>query len=152
MGTEKYISEVKIIPASQEAVYNLISNFENLGQLFDPSRIDEMKKLYPDAPDIQLENFQSSVDECSFSINPIGQVGVHIIERDPLKSVKLAGSKSIPFQFTCWIQLVAIDEMNCKVKITLHAELSMMFKMLVNKHLKEGVDRIADALTRIQYT
>jgi hypothetical protein len=37
------------------------------------------------------------------------------------------------------------------VRITLHAELNPMIKMLVDKHLKEGVDRIADALTKIPY-
>ena len=152
MGTEKYISEIKLIPAAQEVVYERLSNFKNLEQLFDPKRMEEIKKQYPDAPDIKLENFQATADECSFTISPIGTVGVHIIEREPFKTIKLAGSKSVPFQFSCWIQLVAVDEVSCKVKITLHAELNPMFKMLVNKHLKNGVDQIAEALTKIPYT
>lgn len=152
MGTEKYISEVKLISAPQEVVYNRLSNFKNLEQLFDPIRMEELKKQNPDAPDIKLDNFQATTDECSFSVSPIGTVGVHIVEREPSKMIKLAGSKSVPFQFSCWIQLVMVDEASCKVKITLHAELNVMFKMLVNSHLKKGVDQIAEALTKIPYT
>jgi len=151
MGTEKYISEVKIISAPQEAVYNRLSNLKNFEQLFDPKKLEEIKKQNPDVPDIKLDNFQATEDECSFSISPVGTVGVHIVEREPSKMIKLAGSKSVPFQFSCWIQLVPVDEVNCKVKITIHAELNPMIKMLVGKHLKKGVDQIAEALTKIPY-
>ena len=151
MGTEKYISEVKLISAPQEAVYDRLSNFKNLEQLFDPNRMAEIKKQYPDAPDMKLENFEATADDCSFSISPVGKVGVQIIEREPSKLIKLASSPSVPFQFNCWIQLIPVDELSCKLRITLHAELNPMIKMLVNKHLKKGIDQIAEALTRIPY-
>ena len=151
MGTEKYISEVKVISAPSQAVYNRLSNLKNLEQLFDPKKMAEIKKQYPDVPDIKLDNFQATENECSFSISPVGTVGVNIVEREPSKMIKLAGSKSAPFQFNCWIQLVEVDEASCKVKITLHAELNPMIKMLANKHLKKGVDQIAEALTKIPY-
>ena len=151
MGTEKYISEVKIITSPQEAVYDRLSNLKNLEQLFDPKKLEEIKKNYPDVPDIKLDNFQATADECSFSISPVGTIGVHIVEREPSKMIKLSGSKSVPFQFDCWIQLVKVDEASCKVKITIHAELNPMIKMLVHKHLKKGVDQIAEALTKIPY-
>lgn len=151
MGTEKYISEIKLISAPLAVVYDRLSNFKNIEQLFDPKQMEEIKKQYPNAPDIKLDNFQATADECSFSVSPIGTVGVQIVEREPSKMIKLAGSKSVPFQFSCWIQLVPVDEASCKVKITLHAELNLMIKMVVNKHLKKGVDQIAEALTKIPY-
>lgn len=151
MGTEKYISEIKLISAPLAVVYDRLSNFKNIEQLFDPKQMEEIKKQYPNAPDIKLDNFQATADECSFSVSPIGTVGVQIVEREPSKMIKLAGSKSVPFQFSCWIQLVTVDEASCKVKITLHAELNLMIKMVVNKHLKKGVDQIAEALTKIPY-
>jgi hypothetical protein len=152
MGTEKYISEIKIISSPQELVYDRLSNLNNLEQLFDPTRVDNIKKQYPDAPDIKLKNFRATADECSFTISPIGTVGVHIVEREPFKLIKLTGSKSAPFQINCWIQLLPFDLSSCKVKITLHAELNPMIKMLIDKHLKDGVERVAEALTRITYT
>jgi hypothetical protein len=151
MSTEKYISEVKLIAAPQQAVYDRLSNFKNLEQLFDPKKIEELKKQNPDAPDMKLDDFQASADECSFSISPIGKVSIHITEREPSKLIKLSSGPTVPFQFHCWIQLIPIDEISCKVRITLHAELNMMFKMIVHKHLKTGVDKIAEALTKIPY-
>ncbi len=151
MGTEKYISEIKTITSPQEIVYNYLSNLNNLEQLFDPARMKEIRKQYPNAPDFKLDNFRAISDECSFTISPVGTVGVQIVERELYKLIKLTGSQSVPFQFNCWIQLLPVDEANCKVKITLHAELNPMIKMLVNNRLKEGVNQIAEALTKIPY-
>ena len=151
MGIEKYVSEVKIIAAAHESVYNHLSNLTNLEPLFDPNRLTELKKQYPESPDIKLDNFRATADECSFSINPIGKIGVQIIEREPSKLIKLTGNQSIPFQVNCWIQLLPVDQNNCKVKITVHADLSPMIKILVGKHLKDGVNHIADALSKVHY-
>lgn len=151
MGTEKYISEVKLISAPQETVYKRLSDFKNLEQLFDPAHQEEIKKQFPDAPDIKLDDFHATTDECSFSVSPVGKVEVNIVERTPSKMIKLAGGKSVPFQFKCWIQLIPNDEISCNVRITLHAELNPMIKMFVNKHLKKGIDQIAEALTKIPY-
>jgi hypothetical protein len=151
MGTEKYISEVKIISSPQEVVYDRLSNLKNLEQLFDPAKLEQIKKSYPDVPDIKLDNFHATADECSFSVSPVGTIGVHIVEREPSKMIKLSGGKSVPFQFNCWIQLVKVDDVCCKVKITIHAELNPMIKMLVHKHIKKGIDQIAEALTKIPY-
>lgn len=151
MGTEKYISEVKFIAASHERVYIRLSNLENLEEFFDPKRLDELKKNYPDAPDIKLDNFRATADECSFTISPIGKVGVQIVEREPSKLIKLAGSQTIPFKFSCWIQILPKDDANSKVRITLHAELNPMIKIMVDKHLKDGINKIAEAITKFPY-
>ncbi len=151
MGTEKYISETKFITAPQERVYDRLSNLENLEEYFDPIRIDELKKNYPDAPDIKLDNFRATADECSFTVSSVGKIGVQITEREPSKLIKLTGSQTIPFKFTCWVQLLPTGPKTSKVKITLQAELNPMIKMMVDKHLKEGVNRIAEAITKFQY-
>jgi len=57
----------------------------------------------------------------------------------------------VPFSVNFWIQLLPLDEEICKIRLTLHADLSPMIKMMVNKHLEEGINRIADALTKIPF-
>lgn len=151
MGTEKYISEVKIIDFSADKVYNRLSNLKNIETLFNPEKIREAKDKIPNAPDINFDNFQATEDECSFNIKPIGKVGFSIVERELNKLVKLQGNKGLPFDFNCWLQLLTVNEESCKVRLTLHAELNPMIKMMVNKHLEEGVNRIADALTKIDF-
>ena len=152
MGIEKYSSEAKFITSPQESVYNHLANLKNLEPLFDPNRLKELKNQHPSTSDIKLDNFSAIADECTFSINPVGNIGVQIIEREPSKLIKLTGSKSVPFQVNCWIQLLPVDENSCKVRITLHADLNPMIKMLIGKHLKNGVDHMADALSKLQYS
>jgi hypothetical protein len=151
MGTEKYTSEVKTINFPVEKVYDRLSNLRNIEKLFDPERISEAKKKIPNAPDIKFENFQATEDECSFDIKPIGKVGFNISEREPNKLVKLKSNKGLPFDFNCWLQFLPVSEESCKVRLTLHAELNPMIKMMVNKHLEEGVNKIAEALTKIDF-
>jgi len=152
MGTEKYTSEVKTINFPVEKVYDRLSNLRNIEKLFDPEKISEAKSKIPNAPDIKFENFQATEDECSFNLKPIGKVGFTISERESNKLVKLKGNEGLPFDFNCWLQFLPVNEESCKLRLTLHAELNPMIKMMVNKHLEEGVNRIADALTKIDFT
>ena len=151
MGTEKYISEVRVINFPVDKVYDRLSNLRNIESLFNPEKISEVKKKIPNVPDIDFDNFQATEDQCSFNIKPIGKVGLSIVEREPNKLVKLKGSEGLPFDFNCWLQLLNVNDDSCKIRLTLHAELNPMIKMMVNKHLVEGVDRIADALTKIDF-
>lgn len=151
MGTEKYISEVKVINYPLEKVYDHLSNLINIEKLFDQEKVREVNNQLKDAPDIRFDNFQATEDECSFNIKPIGKVGLRIVEREPNKLVKFKGNETVPFNFNCWLQFLPFNEESCKVKLTFHAELNLMIKMMVNKHLEEGVNRIADALTKISF-
>lgn len=151
MSTEQYVSEVKIINYPVENVYGKLSNLKNLENLMDPEKLKEVKEKVPNAPDLKLDNFQATEDECSFSISPIGKVGIRVVERELNKTVKLEGSESLPMKFNCWIQLVPLAQDSCKIRLTVHADMNPMIKMMINKHLKEGVNKVADALTKIPF-
>jgi hypothetical protein len=152
MGTEKYVSEIKQINFEVDKVYDRLSDLRNIGNLLNPEKLREAKDKIPGGPDIHIENFQATENECSFDIKSFGNVGLTILEKESNKSIKLTGSKSVPFDFYCWIQFLPIGTESCKIRITLHAELNPMVKMIVNKPLEEGVNQIAEALTNIDYS
>lgn len=87
-------SSVKVIPYSQERVYAKLSDLSNLESVKD--RLPEDK--------IQDLSFDS--DTLSFSVSPIGQLTLQIVEREPCKCIKLATTNS-PLPFNMWIQLVS---------------------------------------------
>lgn len=151
MGTEKYVSEVKVINSSVEKVYNKLSNLKNLDNLLDPEKMKKIKEQVPNAPDFKLDNFESTEDECSFTLSPLGRVGIRVTEREENKLIKLKGAESLPVNIECWVQLITVDQDSCKLRLTLHADMNPMIKMMINKHLKEGVNKVADALTIIPY-
>ena len=131
-------SSVKVIPYSQEAVYNKISNLKNLEGVKD--RI----------PQDKIQNFEFDTDSINFSVSPMGNVCLRIIERQPCKLVKFETASS-PLPFNLWIQLVPTGEEQCKMKITVKVELNPFIKGMVSKPLQEGVEKMAEMIAQIPY-
>jgi hypothetical protein len=152
MGVEKYVSEPREIRYSQELVYNKLSNLKNLEQFISAEKIEELNRKGVDTKGFKVEDFAATEDRCSFKISPVGNVGIEIIEREPYKTIKIQGEKSVPFPVVFWVQLAKIDEESCKIRLTLHAELNPMIKMMVGGYLDKGVDKVADLLTSIDFS
>ena len=131
-------SSIKVIPFSQEAVYSKISDLNNLEQVKD--RI----------PQDKIQNFEFDTDSINFTVSPMGNVCLRIIEREPCKLVKVETANS-PLPFNLWIQLVATDESQCKMKITVKAELNPFIKGMVSKPLQEGLEKMAEVIAQIPY-
>ena len=131
-------SPVKTINASQEAIFNKLSNLNNLESIKD--RI----------PQDKIQDFSFDQDSVHFSVSPIGKIGIQVIEREPYKTIKFQSVDS-PIQFNMWIQLVALSETETKVKLTLKADINMFLKPMVSKPLQDALDKMADALTQMKF-
>ena len=131
-----YESDIKTISSSEEVVFGILSDLNNLTKLADnPSLTDKAKDL------------QFDTDSCSFSVDGFGKVGFRIVEREPFKTIKFV-SANTPVEVNVWIQLKPTDDNQTAMKLTLKAELPMMIKMMVDKKLKEGINSIADMLAK----
>ena len=131
-------SPIKTIAASQEAVYNKFSNLSNLESIKDR------------LPEDKIKDFEFDNDSMSFSVSPIGTLGLRIIEREPFKTIKFESEKS-PIQFNLWIQLISTGPYETKVKITLKADLNPFIKPMVSKPLQNALDKMADMMTMLPY-
>jgi carbon monoxide dehydrogenase subunit G len=56
-----------------------------------------------------------------------------------------------PVPFNVWIQVLPVDEMNSKMKVTVKAELNPFIKGMVEKPMQDAVEKIADALAQVHY-
>lgn len=152
MSVEKYVSEVKSINWSSSTVYEKLSNFETLNLLFNPENLERAKSaMGKEASKFDIEDFSADRDSCSFKVAPIGRLGMAIVDRESGKTVKITGDGSVPFDLTIWVQLIPQSEYNCKMRLTIHADLNMMMKMMVGKKLKKGVNQIADSIAMIPF-
>ena len=131
-------SSVKVIPYSQERVYSKLSDLSNLEAIKDRLPQDKVQDL----------SFDS--DTLSFSVSPIGQLTLQIVEREPSKCIKLATTNS-PIPFNMWIQLVATGEEECKVKVTIGMDINLFMKAMVQKPLQEGLEKMVEMLAVINY-
>lgn len=131
-------SDVKVIPYNQEKVYTKLSDLSNLEAIKERLPEDKVKDVTFDA------------DTLSFSVPAIGQLTLKVIERTPSNCIKFETTNS-PLPFNLWIQLVAVSEEECKLKVTVGMELNPFMKAMIQKPLEEGLAKMADMLAMIQY-
>ena len=148
MSTSKYVSEVKQINQNNEIVYNFLSDFNNLGQFFNEYTLAQISQQIPNG---SIDDFQTDTDSCRFTISSMGEAGFRIIEREPHKMIKITGDGKIPMEILLWIQILPVSDYQCKMRLTLHAKMNMMIKMVAGKKMKEGIDKLADALAQFPY-
>lgn len=156
----KYESSVKQIYAPQSAVYAKLSDLNNLAtikeRISDPA-IQERMKASGQVPEDKLDAIKEKIEQMEFtqdsvSINaaPLGQIAINIVEREPEKCIKFQSAKS-PIGFKVWIQILPTSETTSKIRVTIEADVNIFMKAMVDKPLKEGVEKFAEMLTMIPY-
>lgn len=143
MSEYHFESPVKQIPYSQQRVYAKLSNLSYLGDY-----TDMLEDLPQDKVKIEELHFDESSVSCS--VSPIGKVELRIVERDDPKLVKYQATTS-PIPLTLWAQILPTAVEACKIKLTLSTELNFFMKGMLQKPLKEGLDKIAEVLASVPY-
>ena len=137
-GESKFESSVKLIPYSQQAVYNNISDLRNL------------EKVRDRVPEDKVQDFSFDQDTVSLNVAPVGELKLRICDREEPKCIKFETVQS-PVPFNVWVQVLPVDENSSKMKVTVKAELNPFIKSMVEKPLQEGVEKIADAHAMVHY-
>lgn len=134
----KFESSIKVIPYSQQAVYNTLSDLTNVERIKDK------------IPQDKLEGLTFDRDSISMSMKPVGQVSMRIVNREEPKTIKFQSENS-PLSFFFWIQLLPVTEVQCKMRLTIDADVPFFLKKMVQGPLAEGIEKIAEALAMIPY-
>jgi carbon monoxide dehydrogenase subunit G len=148
MSLNKYNSGTKVVNHNEQVVFNYLSNFNNLSGYLNSGLIE---KVTEKIPQIKITEFSSDQDSCKFNITGLGLAEIRIVNREPFKTIKVESSGGLPLSFTFWIQLMPVDNFTTKMRLTLHAEMSMMIKMMAGDKLAEGIDKLADTLSALPY-
>ncbi|MDR0510795.1 MAG: polyketide cyclase [Rikenellaceae bacterium] len=133
---EKYESKQVQIRRPAVQVYAVASDFTN----FTPMVQDK------------VENWEATADRCSFRVKGFA-LSLEIAEKNPPETVKIISSEGSPLPFTFWLQLREMTPDDTRMKLTLHAELPMMVRMMIGGKLQEALDmmaqRIAESFNRL---
>ena len=135
----KYESSIKQIPHSQRAVYACISDLTNL------------EKVKDRVPEDKIKDFSFDKDPVSLHIDPVGALTFKIINREEPKCVKFEGVGT-PLPIHLWIQVLPVSDTTSKMKLTVEADIPIYVRPMVEKPLKEGVEKIADVLSMVNYS
>ena len=139
----QFESNVKHISYSQERVYGVLSDLNNMERM--RYKLDEMKSKLEG----KIEDMSFDRDSLSIKVQGIN-LTLRIIEREPMKCIKFEGDKT-PIPMNLWIQILPVSEEESKIKVTIRAEVNMFMKAMVSKPLQEGVEKLAETLARIPY-
>lgn len=154
----KYESSVKELVYSQHSVYSKLSDLthlESIRQRLDDPKLQEQMAGRVSEEQLakakeQIEKMKVTPDELTLDLPMLGELQVKVVERTPDKCVKFESVKS-PVPFTFWIQVVPHGEATSKLKLTIDASLNPFIRPMVEKPLKQGLEKVADMLAMIPY-
>ena len=134
----KYESSVREIPYSQQAVYNRLSDLGLSEQVRDQ------------LPEDKREDITFDGESITMNVPPVGSISIRICDREEPKMIKYETTNS-PLPFNLWIQLLPLTEASCKMRLTIKADLNHFVRGMISKPLKEGLEKLADAIAAGKY-
>lgn len=140
MAETKYESKVQSIPAPVEHIYPVLSNLKNL---------DKVKHLIPQD---KIQEIEIDSDYVRMKVDGLGQkFMIRIEDRIENDAIKF-GVENLPIQANFWIQLKEVAPNDTRIKLTIKADIPMMFKFMLDKKLQSGLDEAAVMLTQFPYS
>ena len=139
MAEAKYESKIGQVAANDKAIFDVLSNLENLNKVRDLIPADKVQEL------------EISPDCIRMKVGGLAQkIAIHIVEKEEYKTIKF-GADNIPMAVNVWIQLKQMAENDTRMRITLKADIPMMFRMMLDKKMQQGLDQAVDMLCRLPY-
>ncbi len=140
MSEVKYESKICSAAASAEQIYKVLGNLEN---------IEKVRDLIPQD---KVQELEISADRVRMKVDGLGQkISIAIVDRIENDTLKF-GAENIPVEANFWIQMKEVSPTDTRLKLTLKADLPMMFKMMLDKKLQAGIDQAAEMLSKFPYT
>lgn len=139
MSETKYESKITSIPAPVAAVYKGLSNFKNLERVRDLIPQDKVQEL-------EIED-----DYIRMKVDGLGQkIIIRIVDRIENDTIKF-GFENLPLSLNFWIQLKEVAPEDTRMKLTLKADIPMMFKMMFEKKIQQGIDDAAEMIAKMPF-
>lgn len=139
MADAKYESKIGQITCDSASVFSVLSNLENLQRFSDAIPKDKVKEL------------EISSDCIRIKVDGLAQkFAIRIVEKEENKTIKF-GVDNLPMAANMWIQLKEMAEDDTRIKLTIKADIPMMFRMMFEKKLQQGIDQAVDMLCQVPY-
>lgn len=113
-----------IVHAQANAVYAFLSDYR------------QHAALQP----VQVQDWNAGEDAGSFTVQPLGSFSLSIVQRIPQTRVHIRADDSSPVPLEFIWRLDAAGENQCRVELSIRAELNMMMKMLASKPIQDLAD------------
>lgn len=134
----EFSSDVKTINHTDRDIFRVLSDLRNL----------DLVKEY--IPEDKIKDFVFDKDSVSFRVDAIGNVTFHVVDRQPDSLIRFKSVK-LPFDVFLEIQLQLKSEDETEMTMMVMSDLNPFMRGIVEKPIREAVDKISDALTQLPY-
>ena len=125
---------------SKEVTANL--NYKDLFKKF--TNLNNLKDYLPK----EVEEFESSTDNCSFKIEQLPKMSLQMTEKIAYSHIKFESNESqIPFDMYCYIN--KNDDNTTNVFLEINMEVNFMMKMLVQKPINIFLEKFTEIIKKI---
>ena len=125
---------------SEEVTANL--NYKDLFNKF--TNLNNLKDYLPK----EVEEFESSIDNCSFKIEQLPKMSLQMTEKIAYSHIKFESNESqIPFDMYCYIN--KNDDNTTNVFLEINMEVNFMMKMLVQKPINIFLEKFTEIIKKI---
>ena len=125
---------------SEEVTANL--NYKDLFKKF--TNLNNLKDYLPE----EVEEFESSIDNCSFKIEQLPKMSLQMTEKIAYSHIKFESNESqIPFDMYCYIN--KNDDNTTNVFLEINMEVNFMMKMLVQKPINIFLEKFTEIIKKI---
>ena len=139
MSQSKYESKISSAPYTAQQIYRVLSDLKNMERVRDLIPKDKIQEM-------EIES-----DRIRMKVDGLGQkITIAIVDRIENDTVKF-GMEGIPMDANLWIQLKELSPVDTRIKLTVKADIPMMFKFMIEKKLQTGLDQAADMLAQFPY-
>lgn len=139
-------SERKIIAASDEKVFDKLSNLENLKPLLEQIPRDQI----PEDKREMFENLKITSDTISIPAGPVGDVTLRMTDRMPYSLIQLSG-EGTPIPLFMRLEIEGKGSEESEVQVSVSLDIPIMLKPMVSGPLKQIVDQFAQVLSAIRF-
>lgn len=139
MSETTYHSRQERIMADADKVYAALGDFRN---------IEKVKHLLPQD---KISELEYEADFIRFKVDGLGQkICIKILEREENKTLKF-GADNSPIAANFWIQLKQVEPGDTRLLLTLKADIPMMFKMMLDQKIQQGMDDAARMIAQMPF-
>lgn len=141
-----YKSENIKLNASAEAVYNKLSNLENLRGMLDKVPADKI----PEDKRQMFDNIKITSDTIEVPGGPMGNLTFRVVEREAPRLIKLKG-EGIPIQMALVLNVLPVTESTSEANVDIDIDIPLMLKPMIGGQIQKIADQFGQVLGAIPF-